>query len=139
MHAHVRVTLRRFDDRGVKCGASDRVDALLGIDIVGREMQHAGFIVNHPAAHRDGVLQRFISDADAFERMNSPGRNRQIDRTPADYVAFAWISASLVKVNIISSPAQVRCEQPARQSAADQNKFRIQVNKSRIKSAKDAT
>ena len=45
--------------------------------------------MNHSAAHRDGVFQRFISDADLFERMNAARRNRQIDRTPADEVAFA--------------------------------------------------
>jgi hypothetical protein len=42
-------------------------------------MQSAGFIVNHPATHRDRVVQCFISHAELFERMNAPGRNRQVD------------------------------------------------------------
>ena len=87
-------------------------------------MQGAGFIVNHPAAHGDGVLQGFMRDAELFEGMNAPHRNRQIDRSPADDVAFAWISTPLVKIDIIPAPAQIRGEQAARESAANENEFR---------------
>ena len=86
-------------------------------------MQRARFIVNHPTAHRDCVLQRFMRDADLFERMNAPGRNRQINRTSADDVAFARISAPLVQIDIVPSPAQIGREQSARETAANQNKF----------------
>ena len=82
-------------------------------------MQRAGFIVNHPAAHRDRVLQYFISDAELFERVNSAGRKRQVDRTPADDVAFARISAPLVKIDIISAPPQIRSEQSTCESGTD--------------------
>jgi hypothetical protein len=113
VNAHVRITLCRFDHRGVERCTTDRIDALFGIDIVRGEMQRTRLIVNHPAAHWDRVLQRFIRDADLFERMNAPRRNCQIDRAPADDVAFARISASLVEIDIISSPAQVRGKQSA--------------------------
>ena len=55
MNAHTWIALRRFDYCGVKRGASNGVDAVLGIDIVRREMQCTGFIMNHPATHRDRV------------------------------------------------------------------------------------
>ena len=84
-------------------------------------MQDARLIVNHPATHRDRMLQCFMSDTDLFERMNAPCRNRQIDRSPADDVALARVSAPLVKINIVPAPAQIGREQSARESAADEN------------------
>ena len=96
---------------------------LFGSTIVRAKMQLAGSIVNHPAAHRDRVLQRFLGDPDLFERVNSACRKRQIDRAPADDVPFARISASLVKIHLVSAPSEICREQAARQSAADQNKF----------------
>jgi hypothetical protein len=56
--------------------------------------------------------------------MNTPGRNRQINRPSADDVAFARISAALVKIDIVSAPAQVGREQSARETAANENKLR---------------
>ena len=138
MHAHVRITLCRFDNRGVERGASDRVDAFVRIDIVGRKMQRAGFIMNHPAAHRDRVLQCFVGDPDLFERMNAARRNRQIDRASADDVAFARISAPLVKIDIVSAPSQICREQSARESAADQNKLRHSTKNLRIRKRRKA-
>ena len=79
--------------------------------------------MNHPAAHRDRVLQRFFSDPDLFQRVNPACRNRQIDRAPADDVPFARVSAPLVKIHFVSAPSEICCEQAPRQSAADQNKF----------------
>ena len=78
----------------------------------------------HPAAHRDCVLQCFIRDTDLFERMNAPRRNRQIDRPPANYIAFARIGSSLVKIDIVATAPQVGGEQSAGQTAADENEFR---------------
>ena len=75
--------------------------------------------MNHPAAHRDGVLEHFIGDADLFERMNAARRKRQIDRAPADDVAFARISAPLVKIDIVPAPAQIAREQSAGQTGTD--------------------
>ena len=124
VHSHVRITLRRFDKGCVQRGAPDRVDAVIRIDIVGAEVQRAGFIVNHPATHRDGMSQNFIRDTDLFERMNAPRRNRQIDRPPANDIAFARIGSSLVKIDIVATAPQVRGEQSARQTASDENEFR---------------
>jgi hypothetical protein len=75
--------------------------------------------MNHPAAHWDCVLQCFIRDADLFERMYAASRNRQINRSPADYVSFARISASLVKIDIVSTPPQIGGEQSTRQSGTN--------------------
>src|SRR5207244_11113375 len=98
--------------------------AVFRIDVVGGEVQRAVFIVNPPAAHRDRVLQRFVRDADLFERMYAARRNRQIDRPPADNVAFARIGSSLIKIDIVATAPQVGGEQSAGQTAADQNKLR---------------
>jgi len=86
-------------------------------------MQRSRLIVNHPAAHGDRVLQRFMRQADLFERMNAPRRNRQIDRAPTDDVAFARVSAALVKIDIVSAPAQVGRQQSAGETAANENKL----------------
>jgi uncharacterized protein YciI len=64
-----------------------------------------------------------VGDADLFERMNAPGRNRQIDRASADDIAFAGISAALVKIDFMSAAPQIRREQTTRETAADENKF----------------
>src|SRR5438445_7333201 len=123
--AHVRIPLRSFNDSRVERGAPDRVDTLFGIDVVrsenGARSRACG--MNHPAAHGDCVLQCFMREADLFERMNAPRRNRQINRSPADDVAFARVSAPLVEIDIVSAPAQVRGEQAARETGTDQNKF----------------
>jgi hypothetical protein len=60
------------------------------------------------------VSQRFISNADLFERVNATCRNRQINRAPADDVSFAGVSAPLVKIHFVSAPAEICREQPAR-------------------------
>src|SRR5439155_4747857 len=114
---------RRFDYCGVKRGAPNGVDAVLGIDIVRREMQCAGFIMNHPATHRDRVTERFVSDPDLFERMNPTRRNCQIDRTSANNVAFARISSPLVKIDFVAASPKVRGQQTSCEAAADKNEF----------------
>ena len=71
MDAHVRKVLCRFDHRRVQRRASDRIDVLVWIDIVRRKMEPAGFLMDHPAAHRDRVLQDFVRDSDLLERVNA--------------------------------------------------------------------
>jgi hypothetical protein len=67
--------------------------------------------VNHPAAHRDRVLQCFLGNPDLFQRVNPACRNRKIDRAPADDVPFAWVSAPLVKIHFVSAPPKICREQ----------------------------
>jgi hypothetical protein len=69
--------------------------------------------MNHPAAHRDRVLEHFVSDAELFERVNPARRDRKIDRSPAANVALARISPALVKIDIVPAPPQICREQPA--------------------------
>ena len=123
MDAHVRITLRRFDHGGVQRGAANRVDEFVRIAVVGGKMEGAGFVVDHAAAHRNGVPQHFIGDAELFERVNSAGRKREIDRAPADDVSLARISAPFVKIDIVTAAPQVRGEQSAGEAAADENKL----------------
>jgi hypothetical protein len=61
--SHIRIPLSRLDHDGVKGAAADRVDALIRVAIVGREMESAGFFMDHAAPHRDCVLEDFIGKA----------------------------------------------------------------------------
>ena len=92
-------------------------------------MELARFVVDHPAAHRDGVLQDFIGNAELLERMNSTGGKRQIDRAAAHEVAGARIGSPLVQLDLIPAPAEIGREQPAGQTATDQNKLRSHSEK----------
>ena len=103
VHAHVWMTLSRFNHRRVQRGASDRIDVLFWVDIVRREMKITGFVVDHSAAHWDSVLQHFVGDAELFERVNSARGKCEIDRPSAHNVAFARISASFVKIDIVAA------------------------------------
>ena len=115
MDTNVGIALCRFDNGCVKRRPPDRIDTFFRIDIIRRKMQLAGFIVNHPAAHRNRVLQCFLSDADLFQRVNPACRNRQIDRASADDVPFARVSAPLVKIHLVSAPSEICGEQSASQ------------------------
>ena len=110
MYSYVRITLRRFDHSGVERGAPDRVDVLVGIDIVGREDSAGSRAcgMDRPAAHRDRVLQYFIRDAELFERVNPASGKRKIDRAPTDDIAFARIGPALVEIDVVPTPPQIR-------------------------------
>ena len=86
-------------------------------------MQFAGFVMDHPATHRDRMLQHLIRKTNLLERVNPTGRNCQIDRAPTDNIAFARISASLVEIDIVPAAAHVRGEQTASQTGTDQYKL----------------
>lgn len=86
-------------------------------------MQLAGFVMDHAAAHRDGVLKHFVCDAELFERVDPTGGEREIDRASADKIAFARIGAAFVKIDLVSAPSEMRGEQSAGQSTADENEL----------------
>ena len=86
-------------------------------------MQIARFVVNHATAHRDCVLQHFISKTELLERVNPARRKREIDRASADEISFARIGASFVKIDLVSASSQIRGEQSSGKSAADENEF----------------
>ena len=86
-------------------------------------MKRAGFFVDHPAAHRNRVFQHFIGNSNLLERMDPAGGKREIDRASADHVAFAWIAPAFVKLDLVSASAEIRGEQTAGQSRADENEF----------------
>src|SRR5438477_6086431 len=127
IHTDVGITLCRLDYCRVERGASDRVDTFLRIDIIRAKMQFAGSVVNHPTTHWDRVSQRFLGNPDLFERMDPACRNGQVNGASADDVPFARISAPLVQIHFVPASSQIRCEQSARETAADQNKFRHSV------------
>ena len=79
MNAHARITLCRFDHCSVQRSATNRIDEFVRIAVVRGKMECAGFVVNHTAAHWNGVPQHFIGNAELFERVNSAGREREID------------------------------------------------------------
>ena len=113
MHADVRITLGRFDHGRIQRRAPDRIDVFVRIDVVGREMQCAGFFVNHPASHRNCLSQYFVGDSDLLQRMNSSGREREIDRSSANHIAFARIAPALVKIDLVPASSEVRRQQSA--------------------------
>ena len=123
MDSHIRITLRGFDHGRVERGAADRVDVIFRVAVVRGEMQVAGFVMDHAAAHRDGVSQHFIGDAELLERVNPARRKREIDRPSADEVARARVGPSLVKIDIVPAPPQIRREQSAGESTADKSEF----------------
>ena len=71
MDPYIRITLRRFNHGSVERRATDRVDMFIRVDIVLCEMQVAGFVVDHPPTHGDGVSQRFIRNTELLERVNA--------------------------------------------------------------------
>jgi hypothetical protein len=86
-------------------------------------MKRAGFVVDHPAAHRDGVFQDLISEADLLERVNAAGGKGEIDRAAADKIAFARVGAAFKQVDLVTAAAEERSEQSTGKSASDKNKF----------------
>src|SRR5207249_1809595 len=52
----VWITQRRLDYGRVERSATDRVDVILRVPVVRRKVQAAGFVMDHSAGHRDGVL-----------------------------------------------------------------------------------
>src|ERR1700694_5714671 len=104
--AHVRIALRGLEHGGVECGAPDRVDVIFWVPVVRREMQVAGFVMDHPATHWDSVPQYFIGDAELLKRMNPARRKRQVDRSSADEIARARVGPSLVQIDPVSASSQ---------------------------------
>src|SRR5438132_3671227 len=127
IHTNVGITLCRFDYCRVERGASDRVDTFLGINVVWRKLQCTTAIMDHPAAHRDRVSQRFLGNPNLFQRMDPARRNGQVNGASADDVPFARISAPLVQIHLVPASSQIRCEQSARETAADEYEFRHPV------------
>jgi hypothetical protein len=107
MDTKVGIALCRFDNGCVERRPAYRVDTLFRIDVIRREMQRSRFVMDHPAAHWNRVSQRFISNADLFERVNPACRNRQIDRASTDDVSFARVSTPLIKIHLISAPSEI--------------------------------
>ena len=123
-HAHIRMTLRGLDHGGVKCAAADRIDALVRVAIVGREMKRAGFIVDHAAAHGDGVLQDFVGDPKLREGVNPTGGKGEIDRSASNGVAGARIGPAFVEIDRVAAFPKAVAEQSASAPAAYESEFR---------------
>ena len=70
-------------------------------------MKAAGFVMDHTAAHGNGVTQHLIGNTELFERVNAAGRKREIDRASANCVSLARITASLVELDLVSLPAEI--------------------------------
>ncbi len=122
-HPDIRITLSSLDDDGVEGAAADGVDALIRVAIVGREMERAGFVMDHASAHRDGVLQDFIGEAELLEGMNAAGGESEINRAAANSVACARVGPALVEVDLNTSPAEKSGEQASCETTTDENKL----------------
>jgi hypothetical protein len=69
------------------------------------------------------VLQYFVGDPELLECVNPAGGEGKVDRPSADEVAGARIGASLVKVDLVPAFPQIRSEQTARETAANEGNF----------------
>src|SRR5437660_1366256 len=67
---------------------------------------------------------RHIRNSDLLERVDTTRGEREIDGTSANHVALARISATLVKIDIVSATTEISGEQPTSQAGPDQNEFR---------------
>jgi hypothetical protein len=84
--------------------------------------------MDHPAAHRDGVSQDFISDAELLERVDAPCGKGEIDRPAADEISGPRIRAPLIQLHLIAAPAEVSGQEPTCQTATNQDKLRSHEN-----------
>jgi hypothetical protein len=101
-HAHW-VTLGSLDDDGIERAPADRIDTLVRVAVVGRKMEAAGFIVNHPASHRDGVPQDFVGQPELSKSVNAAGGKGEVDRPSADGISGAGIGAAFVEFDLVTA------------------------------------
>jgi len=73
--------------------------------------------VDHAARHWDRVLEHFFGDAELLERVNAARRERKVDGSPTDRVAFARIGPPLAKLDLVPAPTEIRRQQSAREPA----------------------
>ncbi len=112
-YLHVRITLGGFDHDRVESAAPDRIDVLVRVAVVGGEMQVAGFVVDHAAAHRDGVLHHFVGNPELRESVDAAGGESEINRTAANRVAGPRIGPAFVEIDLVTAPPEVTGKQTA--------------------------
>ena len=122
-YPHIRITLGGLDDDGVEGAAADRVDALIRVAVVGREMESAGFFMDHAAAHRDCVLEDFIGKAELLKGMDAAGGEGEINRAAANRVTRARVGPAFVEINLNAAPTEEGGEQASREATTDKNKL----------------
>jgi hypothetical protein len=66
--------------------------------------------MDHATPHWDRMAQYIVGNTELLERMDPARREREINRPPSDNIAFARISPSLVKIDIVPTPPQIRSE-----------------------------
>ena len=117
----VWIAQRGFDYGRVERRATDGIDVLPRVAIVGRKVELASRAcgMNHPAGHGDGVLENFIRDAELLERMNPARRERQVDRAAGHEIPRARIGPALVELDEMAAPTQISGEQATGEPATD--------------------
>src|SRR5947208_3106310 len=100
--ADVGITKRGFDDSSVQSGAADGIDVLPRIAVVGREMQLARLLMDHPARHRNRMAKDFIGDTELFEGMDATSGKGEVDRAAADNITLTRIGPTLVKFDVVT-------------------------------------
>ncbi len=66
------------------------------------------------------MLQDFVSNPEALERVDPAGGEREIDRAAADKVAGMRIGPALEEFHLVAAPPEKRGHHAAGQTAADE-------------------
>ena len=102
---HAGFLLCSIEQQGVEAMAGDRVDRLRAVGAVGLERQLAVAVVHHPPADRQPTREDVLGQADAFQRVDPPRRQREVDRTACRGRA-ARVAAPLVQRDVVTAAGQ---------------------------------
>src|ERR1043166_3924543 len=101
------------------------MNALGRVFVIRLEMKVPAAIVNHPAAHLNGMRQNLVRQADSSQSIDPACGNGQIDRPAADEVTGRRIWTALIQVHFIAGTTQISCQQTTGQATANQGERRI--------------
>jgi hypothetical protein len=86
-------------------------------------MERSGFVVDHAPAHRDGVVEDFISKAELLESVDTAGGKGEINRAAANSAARSRVGPAFVEINLNAAPAEEGGEQASRKATTDKSKL----------------
>jgi hypothetical protein len=79
--------------------------------------------MDHASAHRDGVLEDFIGEAELLEGVDAASGEGEINRAAANGIARSRVRPVLVELDLNAAPAEKGGEQASREATTDKNKL----------------